>query len=342
MVRRNFVKGLALLILISACGCTSKWVMDAHMTATRLQWPNPPNNPKVKQIFTITGFREEGTSVNTIFSGKGDSRISQPVAVTRGHDGRLAIADTGCRCVHLYVPAGSEYHELSEAGNKEIVSPVSVVFDDELRLYVSDSTRGEILVFDKQGNYLSSLNGLDGARTVRPTGLAFSNDDKILYAVDTASHKIDAYEKQGKFSFSFGARGYENGQFNFPTHIFWSSPGRLYVTDAMNFRIQIFDDTGSFIAAVGHHGDGSGDFAMPKGIAADKDGIIFVADSLFDNIQLFSMKGDFLLTVGGRGTGPGEFWLPSGIFIDDDMLFVCDTFNRRVQAFQIFGDYNGR
>jgi hypothetical protein len=43
-----------------------------------------------------------------------------------------------------------------------------------------------------------------------------------------------------------------------------------------------------------------------------------------------------LLALGRRGTGPGEFWLPSGIFIDDDdKLYVCDTFNERVQVFQL-------
>ena len=78
---------------------------------------------------------------------------------------------------------------------------------------------------------------------------------------------------------------------------------------------------------------------MPKGVAVDNAGVIYVVDGLFDNIQLFNGKGDFLLTVGGRGNGHGEFWLPSGIFLDDhDKLYVCDTYNKRLQVFQIMRD----
>lgn len=307
------------------------------MAETALQWPQPPNKPKIRQVMTIRGFQEEGTSLKTIFAGKGEGTISQPVAITTGSDGRFAIADTGCRCVHLYVPAEQRYQRLTTANNEEMRLPVSVAFDDELRLFVSDSSRARIFVFDKQGEYLFSLDKLGGSQLKRPTGLAYNRAGKLMYVVDTLSHKIYAIDEKGDVSFSFGERDSGRGNFNFPTHIFSSPSGQLYVTDAMNFRAQIFDSSGRFINAFGHHGDGSGDFAMPKGIAVDKDGIIFVVDSLFDNIQLFNSQGTFLLTLGGRGSAPGEFILPSGIFIDEnDTLYVCDTYNHRIQVFQIF------
>ena len=75
---------------------------------------------------------------------------------------------------------------------------------------------------------------------------------------------------------------------------------------------------------------------MPKGIAVDKSGVIYVVDSLFDNIQLFNLKGNFLFTIGGRGSGQGEFYLPSGVFLDNqNNLYVCDTYNQRVQVFEV-------
>jgi len=79
---------------------------------------------------------------------------------------------------------------------------------------------------------------------------------------------------------------------------------------------------------------------VPKGIAVDKDGIIYVADGMFDNVQLFDERGDFLLTLGRRGTDFGEMWLPSGIHISDrNELYVCDTYNRRVQVYRITERY---
>jgi hypothetical protein len=65
-----------------------------------------------------------------------------------------------------------------------------------------------------------------------------------------------------------------------------------------------------------------------------------VVDAMFDNVQLFNRQGDFLLTLGQRGTGFGEFWLPSGAFINEKgELYVCDTYNRRVQVFRLSEGY---
>src|SRR3989304_4356712 len=114
------------------------------------------------------------------------------------------------------------------------------------------------------------------------------------------------------------------------------------VKEGMPRAASIFPTTSSGLAlrAFGHHGDGSGDLAMPKGVAVDRDGIVYVVDGLFDNVQLFNRQGDFLLTLGKRGGDFGEFWLPSGGFLSgNNRLYVCDTYNRRVQVFRITERY---
>lgn len=75
---------------------------------------------------------------------------------------------------------------------------------------------------------------------------------------------------------------------------------------------------------------------MPKGIGADQHGYIYVVETLFDAIQIFDCRGAYLLTIGSQGSAPGQFWMPSGLFIDhDDKLYVCDTYNQRIQIFQL-------
>ncbi|MEJ2684845.1 MAG: 6-bladed beta-propeller [Candidatus Sulfobium sp.] len=287
---------------------------------------------------TLTGFRESGGSVKTVIFGKEEVKFIRPVEIATGTDGRIAVADPGGRCVHLYIPSAGKYKRLSTVNGEDMVSPVSVIFGDQQRLYVSDSARAEVLVFDKEGNFLYTIKKAFMLRLKRPTGLAYNRDRKLLYVVDTMAHKVYAFRGRDAV-FVFGGRGIKDGEFNFPTNIYWSAAGRIYVTDAMNFRVQIFDSSGGFLDSIGHHGDGSGDFSMPKGVAADRRGVIYVVDRLFDNVQLFDTKGDFLLTLGGRGTGEDDFWLPSGIFIDgSDRLYVCDTYNQRIQVYQILGE----
>jgi DNA-binding beta-propeller fold protein YncE len=228
---------------------------------------------------------------------------------------------------------------LSGAKNERIGSPVAVIFDDELRLYVSDSA-GKVFGFGPNGEFRFAVASAGTDALLRPTGLAYSKHKKLVYVVDTLANKVHALDAEGKLVFSFGQRGEETNRFNFPTHIFWAPPGLLYVTNSLAFRIEIFDEDGNAMGSFGRHGDGSGDLAMPKGIAVDRDGVVYVVDSLFDNVQLFNRKGDFLLTLGRRGVDFGEFWLPSGAFIgDNDELYVCDTYNRRIQVFRIAERY---
>jgi DNA-binding beta-propeller fold protein YncE len=348
------IKRLAVLfailcvVAVMSTGCASKWALSAESPANMpVEWRNDSNAALVRHVSTIRGFKETGTSTANILKyivfGRTDEKntITRPVAAAAGLDGRLAIADTGCECVHLYIPSEQKYRRIYSAGQKEFRSPVSVVFDDAFRLYVSDSVLGEISVFDRAGEYLFTIRNAGEVPLQRPTGLSYSHEKKRLYAVDTIANKVFAYTTTGSLVFSFGGTGEKPGEFNFPTHITAAPDGRLYVTDAMNFRVQVFDASGAFLTSFGHHGNGSGDFAMPKGIAVDKAGIIYVVDTLFDNVQLFNISGNFLFTIGGRGTGHGEFWLPSGLFLDDqNKLYVCDTYNQRVQVFQVTGKHD--
>ncbi len=329
-----------------ALGCGPKWTLRTERSDVALVWPFPPNKPKVTYVMDITGFKPRSDSeslLDTIVygrSGGDDYSLGLPVAFASGKDGRLAVADIGRRCVHLYVPGEQKYMRLSDGGGEALVSPVGAAFDDELRLYVSDSVAGKIFIFGADGKFLSTIDKTGAGLLIRPTGLAYNLQKKLLYVVDTTAHKLYAFNTKGEVLFSIGGRGEEEGKFNFPTHVFWSPAGILYVADTMNFRVEMFDDMGHFLGSFGRHGDGTGSIAMPKGVAADKDGVIYVVDSFFDNVQLFDKQGTFLLTLGKRGSGQGEFWLPSGVFIDGSgIIYISDTYNKRVQVFKITENY---
>ncbi len=340
--RRMALVSAAVLL---ASGCVSRWALRTAQPEVALQWPYQPKAAKVTYVRSLAGFEPRSTSGSMlraiVFGSENEDRNAfvLPVAVATAHDGRIAVADMGRRCVHLYVPGQQRYQQLVGPEQNKIASPVGVVFDDELRLYVSDST-GQVFAFAPDGASLFTLQTAGAERLQRPTGITYSPRTKLLYVVDTLAHRVHAFRTDGELALSFGERGDAEGSFNFPTHISRSPSGELYVTDALNFRVEIFDEQGKVLGSFGHHGDGSGDLAMPKGVAVDKDGIVYVVDGLFDNVQLFNRRGDFLLTIGKRGTDFGEFWLPSGAFFSDTgELYVCDTYNRRVQMFRIAEGY---
>lgn len=342
--RRRIALLCALAVWVPACA--ARWTPRTARSDIALQWPYQPNPAKLTHLQSIAGFargRDVGSVLRTVVIGGRDTDDSflLPAAVAVGADGRLAVADTGRRAVHLYVPGAQRYERISGSAGETMVSPVGVVFDDRLRLYISDSA-GAVFVFGVDGASLFTLRQAGAEPLRRPSGLAYSPQTKRLYVVDTLADKVHVFEQDGRFAFSFGGRGEAVGRFNHPTHIFRSAAGELYVADSLNFRIEIFDEDGHVKGAFGHHGDGSGDLAMPKGVAVDRDGTVYVVDGMFDHVQLFTRKGQFLLTLGQRGVDFGEFWLPAGAFIsENDELYVCDTYNRRIQVFRITGRYEG-
>lgn len=348
---------LALVALAgSAIGCgAASYAPRTEPAQVALQWPFPPNPPKLTYLRSLTGFTAQtsaGRSLRRLVVGKETTDRSAfvlPVAVAVGADGRIAVADMGRRCVHLYLPvagkagaASGKYLQLIGDPQAPIVSPVGLAFDDASRLFLTDSS-GRVFAFDAQGGLLWSTRAAGETPWQRPTGLAWSPATQLLYVVDTLAHRVYGLHPDGKLELSFGGRGEGVESFNFPTHIFRAESagvGTLFVTDALNFRISAFDEHGAPLGVFGRHGDGSGDLAMPKGVAADRDGVVYVVDSIFDNVQLFDRQGRFLLTLGRRGTAPGEFWLPSGLLVTaGDELWVADTYNRRVQVFRIEEGY---
>jgi DNA-binding beta-propeller fold protein YncE len=343
---RPTIKAALVVVAVSLnASCASKWDLRATPSPVSLQWPYAPGVPKLTFVESWTGFshRKGGKAALETFVYGGDrgshDAFVLPVAVATGADGRIAVADLGRRCVHLFVPVERRYACLTGEPGERLASPVAVAFDDQSRLYVSDSA-GRVLSFGADGKQRLAITKAGDNALRRPTGLAFSPQRQLLYAVDTLANRVDAFGIDGTFRFSFAGQGDGPDRFNFPTHIYRTAAGELVVTNALAFRIELFDEDGAPKGSFGRHGDGSGELAMPKGVAVDADGVIYVVDGLFDNVQLFDRTGQFLLTLGQRGTGFGEFWLPSGAFIDDNQrLYVCDTYNRRIQVFRIAERY---
>ena len=346
MRRARHLLVLSAIVLLAAC--SARFAPRVDLPEVTLQWPFPPHPAKLTFVRSLSGFTPRpgaGRTLRRLVVGRESAdryAFVLPVAVAVAPDGRIAVADAGRSCVHLYLPEAGRYLRLIGSPEEPIVSPLALAFDEAARLYLTDSA-GKLFAFGTEGELLWSRRSAGeepGLRYLRPTGLAYSPRNQLLYVVDTLAHRVFGLHLDGTLALSFGGRGEGVDNFNFPTHIFRAASGELFVADTLNFRISAFDEEGHSLGVFGRHGDGSGDLAMPKGLATDRDGVVYVADSLFDNVQLFDREGHFLLTLGRRGTAPGEFWLPSGLFVSaGGELYVADTYNRRVQVFRIQEGY---
>lgn len=106
------------------------------------------------------------------------------------------------------------------------------------RIFVSDTGNGRVQIFSPQGTYLQTLDNRNTQLNL-PRGIAF-DDLGQLFLIDTFNHSILGYNENLSYIYSFGDRGMEEGQFNFPNGIAIDGDYLIYITDRENNRVQVF------------------------------------------------------------------------------------------------------
>jgi len=309
--------------------------LPAQEKDSGLVWPMPPDKPRIKFLQTISSLEKfqpkKGFFAKILSFITGGERPSQwlvqPVGIAIAPDGRIIIADPGANCLHVLNLKEGEYDAITETKYGKFISPVGLAFASDGTLYVSDSQRGDVISFDHDLNAHGEFKG----PLHRPAGILIEHD--TLYVVDVGGHDISMFDRSGTFLGSFGHRGTEDGEFNYPVQL--AANNSLYVVDGLNYRIQKFDFGWNHTLTFGSQGTVAGKFSSPKGIALDSDSDIYVTDALMDNFQIFNPAGQLLLVVGRKGVGDGEFMSPGGITIDaSDKIYIVETLNKRIQIFQ--------
>ena len=304
----------------------------ASNSSTRVErvWPEPPASARIRFVTSLAPRPSSRRSFfrklwDAVSGGSATPVMASPYGVAVGSPGRVYVADTAGRAVHVYDLRQGAYSKVDVDG--ESLIGVAALGG---RLYVTDSVGGRVMCLNSGGRKQWAVGAEAGLQ--RPTGIVAA-DDRV-HVVDTIAHRVVTLSPEGRVLGSFGSRGAEPGQFNYPTNIARDAAGRLYVTDSMNFRVQILTSDGRHISSFGELGDGSGDFNRPKGVAVDSEGHIYVVEGLHDVVQIFDREGRFLLSFAGPGHSDGELWLATGIAIADDRIYVADSSNHRVQVFE--------
>jgi DNA-binding beta-propeller fold protein YncE len=322
---------LLLVLWVSACATTAPEPPVSPAETTRIAWPAAPEPSRIEYVTQFSSAGDLGLrksfsrKMRDLLAGGDDRRMTRPYSVAVSEN-MIAVADPGLAVVHLFDTSRKTYRRLDSAGENHFDSPIGVAFGDN-RLFIADSTMNKVFILDHRLKLLHVLEDFQ-----RPTSVAFNPVQLHLYVADTLAHEVRVFDQDGEFLFKIGERGNEDAQFNFPSHLAFAGD-RLLVNDTMNFRIQIFSPDGQHLQTLGKHGTGSGYFVQPKGVAIDSDGHVYVADALANQVQIFDQDGTFLLGFGHGGNGPGAFMMPTGLAILDDMFFVADSHNQRVQVF---------
>lgn len=328
-----------LVTLTPLVGCAAPTGPVFEPPAKPIVWPKPPDAARVRYVGRLAtaddlkAQKTAGEAWNEFWFGPNDTpELVSPYGVAVSDDGnRVAVADVGGRCVHLFNLAQRDYRRYEAFGTPPtpLEAPVAVAWSDDA-LFAADAKLPAIVRYDRAHRGALVTN----ANLVRPSGMAVA-DGRCVVA-DAGAHAIFTFKLDGTLVTRFGTRGAGTGELNHPAQVTIANDGTILVADAMNFRVQRFAPDGAPLGAFGRKGDAAGDFALPKGIATDDEGNVWVSDAHFENVQAFTPDGRLLMAFGGEGRGPGEFWLPAGVCVDaKKRLWVADSYNKRVQVFEL-------
>jgi NHL repeat len=205
-----------------------------------------------------------------------------------------------------------------------------VAVDSRERVYVFCRGDHPVIVFDKDGRFLSAWG--EGV-FARPHGIFIDDRDRV-HCVDCDDHTIRTFTTEGALLETMGKAGVASdtgfaigkapvqragGPFNMVTNVVVLKDGSKYVTDGYgNARVHRFRADGTLEFSWGEPGSGPGQFNLPHGLAIDRAGLVYVADRENSRVQIFSPRGEYLREWKWVGR-------PDDLFIDaQERIYIAE------------------
>jgi DNA-binding beta-propeller fold protein YncE len=214
--------------------------------------------------------------------------LGKPLGVVVDPLGNIYVGNNQLDNVEVYSPDGIK---IATLGAGTVHMPNDLAFDENGKLYVVDSARNKVWIFDPAtGENLGHI----GAGQLRfPSALAISGQE--LFVADQANHQVKVFDLQGNLLRSFGSApdgwfGYEwKGRFVRLQSLAIDATGRLHTLDSHMSIIQILDAaTGAYINSYGSEGSAPGQLDLPLDIAISQYGETAVANNKNQRVELLT------------------------------------------------------
>lgn len=217
--------------------------------------------------------------------------------------------------------------------------PQQGTIGDSGRIYVADSGRNAVLVFDPnppaqdsaksgEGQLLEWRFATERVAFASPVAVALAWNgelavsDSILGVVARLNPKG---EPVGLLALDALKR---------PTGLaFAPERGWLFVADAAAHDIKVFDGNGQLVNTIGTAGEADGQFNAPTHLSYT-DGLLYVSDTLNSRIQIFDVEGRRVGGFGERGLFVGNLARPKGVAVGaEGITYVVESYFGRLLAF---------
>ena len=257
----------------------------------------------------------------------GGNKFGHLTNVAVGPNGEVVIADYDNNSVVLLDDKLNLLKVIGQgSGNSRLVRPNGVAVTDNV-IAVSDWGSHQVKKYSLQGELLSVIDcyGHENGQFYQSRGLAFSNN-KLLYVVDGRNYRVQVFQQDDKFSFSFGKRGSNPRHFLYPVRIAIDHNSNVLVVDYLANCIVIFTQSGEFIQIINS--------VIPSAITISPTGYLITSHDGDDNkIRIWSPINQCIKMFGKKGSKQGEFYDIQGMAIDSSgTIYVVEWGNNRLQV----------
>jgi DNA-binding beta-propeller fold protein YncE len=167
-----------------------------------------------------------------------------PLSLAISPDGNILVSDT----------FNDRIQKISKDGrfrdSFEVGYPGAIDVDKKGNIYIVLPVKGKVEKYSPSGERLLSFGkpgSGDGEFKIPfngdilgPNGIAVDDENKLIYVSDTAAHRIQVFDENGKFIKSLGSFGTKNG-FYYPKGLELDDKGFLWVADSENHRVVVIN-----------------------------------------------------------------------------------------------------
>ena len=172
--------------------------------------------------------------------------------------------------------------------------------------------------------------GVMEGQFTEPSGVAVNAQNDIIVA-DTNNHRIQIFDKEGRFKFQFGECGKRDGQLLYPNRVaVVKTSGDIIVTErSPTHQIQIYNQYGQFVRKFG-----ANILQHPRGVTVDCKGRIIVVECKVMRVIIFDQLGTVLHKFGCSK----HLEFPNGVVVNDKQeIFISDNRAHCVKVFNYEG-----
>ncbi len=272
----------------------------------------------------------------------GIAHLADPYDVAVDALGELFVADDNNNRIVRYTPQlaySTSWRQLGVA-DETIGYIRALAVGGDGAVYVADSARDRIAVFDRSGTPLRDwgISGQSDGQFDAPLDVSRDGTGGFL-VIEGYGSRARVQRLDGSFAVRetwSGGGDVILGRFFFsPTAVAAAGDGSFWTTDQANGLIRHFSAGGALIAAIGRSGFAPPHFAYPTGIASAPDGTLYVADTRHGRVVVLTADGRLLGSLPRDGASLGA---PAAVATGlGGLVYVADAQRDQIDAYSTTG-----